>query len=224
MVEYVYYPGKEFKVPVEKLSANDISEERLEELGFYQQAHDMGLIRRTSLAGIGFEYAMMTTDADFSPRAKKWIDAHRVVSGGGENIWSNLFVYVQRFSDQDICDAVGLYEQIHTLIEDSVDRWDAHLIANREMFRLLRDFPEIYGKVCNFWYETNKKEGKRIPFDFYGVGEWVVDCGNTWHYFGDIVPELGDIIAEGAKTPQQVMAIYRRRIGRRFKDVRIRLG
>ena len=218
MTQFRKPKGKAYKVPTPRI--NNLFDCEREELEFYQQAHDLGQIRKASIGGIRFEYARMTLDADFSERAKIWI---KVVGpfGMAQNFWTNLYVFTDEVKDQELEDTCGLHERLHSTVGGQVGREDEHYVVCREQIRILSKDPALFEKFSQFWYDK-VKAGPHKPIRHFGVGLPLISSGG-YGYFHGRMPNLERILREGKVSPVELMGMYKDVLDKEYKDVRVRL-
>ena len=183
-------------------------EEILPEL--YDEAKEKGKIKDAKLFGHRFKYASVSINDDYSPLLKAVIeDANEYWELGRHYLGMN-FVFVDRLP-KEMHDQVGLHEHFEGRgIEDSLE---SHYVACRDELRLLQQKPKDYEKAANFWAELNRNYGKQ-RFEDEGL----------FYYFGNLIPNLDDILREGKLNPVQILELYQEKLESIYGNVAVACG
>jgi len=172
----------------------------------YQEAIKLDRIKSVSLGNHNFAYAMLSSKADFSGSAKRFIRWWGPLWIGRRYEGKN-YVFCDCIPDE-LQDQIGLHESLHDLVEDGDF---SHKIACREELKFLEQNPDLYIKYETFWIGWEK--GKEILRKKYRT----VDKS----YFSDEIPDLDRIIREGKLKPGELLRLYQDTLNRKYGHIEV---
>lgn len=180
-------------------------EEILPEL--YGEAKEKGKIKDIKLFGHTFKYASVSINDEYSSLPEAVIDDANEYWELGRHYLGMNFVFVDKLP-KEMHDQIGLHEHFEgRKIENYLK---SHYLACRDELRLLKEEPKNYETMANFWVKLNRN---------YGI-ERFEDEG-LFYYFGNLIPNLDDILTEEKLNPVQILNLYQDKLEFNYRNVTV---
>ena len=179
----------------------------------YKEALDLNNVKSVSLENYTYEYARLSSKANFSEYANYFISWWGPWWIGKRYNGKN-YVFCD-YVPTELQDQIGLHESLHDLVEGTSDNKSLpHIIACREELKFLEKNPELYVKYADFWIKWEKNKEK--------LQEKYGDQPIEGSYFAGEIPNLDQIIREGKLKPVEILKLYQDTINQKYGHIQVK--